>query len=177
MCLQRVKRDTKMLRGREYNMIKQPRLTSTDDGEPAIDVTLDPTDGHNFETPSQRTFRLSARASRLIVDELEYKRHEEIASVTAKALLLTGGAHLTDQKTDPVDLVRRFRSPDGGKHPPKRELKHVANYLKRTEIEQRIHWLAEELVQQSQLSAVMDSEEIRSQRTRMNDLRGIAKDL
>jgi len=158
-------------------MIDHPRLASTDEDEPAIAVTLDPDGGANSNTPKRETFTLSTRAAGLVVDELEYSGDEEVASVTTRVLLLTGGAYLPDEKVDPVDVVQRLRSPDGGKHPTDREVERVAKYLRSAEVEQRVRWLAEELVEGSRLAEVMSAEEIRTQRGRMNGLRGIAKDL
>lgn len=158
-------------------MIDHPRLTHTESDEPALSATLDPSSEHNFAEPARQTFTLSTRAAGLLVDDLEYDEREEVASVTTRALLLTGGAYVPDEKTDSVDLVKRLRSPDGGKHPTDREIERVAAYFKNAEIEQRARWLAEELVADSRLSTVMDPDEVRTKRERMNDLRGIAKDL
>jgi hypothetical protein len=158
-------------------MLDHPRLTETDEGESAITVTLDPPDDRSFAESSRETFLLSTRATGLVVDDLAYGEHEEIADVTARTLFLTGGAYHPDRKTDPVDLVQRLRSPDGGKHPTDIEIERVATHLKNTKIEARARWLAEELVADSRLSTVMTPEEIRTRRERMNDLRGIAKDL
>lgn len=158
-------------------MIDHPRLTDTGADEPAIETTLEPSGGPNFAQPSRETFVLSTRAAGLIVDDLEYTEREEIASVTLRTLLLTGGAYRPDEKIDPVDTVQRLVAPDGGKHPTDDEIERVAAYLKDSEIEQRVRWLAEELVTETRLSGVMTPDEIRTQRERMNGLRGIAKDL
>lgn len=158
-------------------MIDHPRLASTDEDEPAITVTLDPDGGPNFNTPERETFTLSTLAAGLVVDDLEYSGDEEVASVTTRALLLTGGAYLPDEKVDPVAVVQRLHSPDGGKHPTDGEIERVADYLRSAEIEQRVRWLMDELVEGSRLAEVMSTDEIRTQRGRMNGLRGIAKDL
>jgi len=158
-------------------MIDHPRLTSTETDEPAIAVTLDPSGGPNFAQPTRETFVLSTRARGVIVDDLGYDEREEIASVTAKILLLTGGAYVPDEKIDPAETVQRMHSFDGGKHPTDDEIERVAAYLKSSEIEQRVRWLVEELVTGSRLSEAMSTDEIRTQRERMNGLRGIAKDL
>ena len=157
-------------------MIDHPRLARTDEDEPAIAVTLDPDGGPNFTTPERETFTLSTRGAGLVVDDLGYSGDEEVASVTAEALLLTGGAYRPDETVDPVDVVKRLRSPDGGKHPTDAEVERVAEYIKRAEIERRVRWLVEELVEGSRLAGVMSTDEIRTQRGRMNGLRGIAKD-
>jgi hypothetical protein len=158
-------------------MIDHPRLGRTDADEPALAVTLEPSDGYNFSDPYRETYTLSTRAVGLVVDELDYSEREEIAPETAKTLLLTGGAYLPDEKLDVVDVVQRLRCPGGGKHPTDEELTRVAAYLKNAEIEQSARWIAEELVENSRLADVMSTEEIRTQRERMNGLRGIAKDL
>ena len=158
-------------------MIDHPRLASTDKGEPAIAVTLDPEGGPNFVGPERETFTLSTRAAGLVVDDLGYAGDEEVASVTTKALLLAGGAYRPDGQFDPVDVVQRLRSPDGGKHPTDAEIERVAAYLRGAEIERRVRWLAVELVEGSRLAGVMSPEEVGTQRGRMNGLRGIAKDL
>ncbi|MEF8778157.1 MAG: hypothetical protein V5A36_04515 [Natronomonas sp.] len=158
-------------------MIDHPRLAYTDEGEAAMAASLDPAADHNFATPSRETFTLSTRAIGLVVDDLEYSEREEISPMTARTLLLTGGAYVPDQKADPVDLVQRLRYPDGGKHPTEGEVERVAAYLENAEIEQRARWLAEELIEETQLASVMAPEDIRTQREQMNDLRGIAKDL
>lgn len=158
-------------------MIDHPRLAYAESGEPALAATLDPSTEHNFGEPTRETFTLSTRAAGLLVDDLEYDEREEVASVTTRALLLTGGAYVPEEKTDPVDLVKRLRSPNGGKHPTDQEIERVATYLKNAEIEQCACWLAEELVEDSRLSTVMDPDEVPTKRERMNDLRGIAKDL
>jgi len=133
--------------------------------------------GPNFAQPTRETFVLSTRARGVIVDDLGYDEREEIASVTAKILLLTGGAYVPDEKIDPAETVQRMHSFDGGKHPTDDEIERVAAYLKSSEIEQRVRWLVEELVTGSRLSEAMSTDEIRTQRERMNGLRGIAKDL
>ncbi|MCQ4333150.1 hypothetical protein KM295_06590 [Natronomonas sp. F2-12] len=158
-------------------MLDHPRLTSTDADEPAIALTLDPSADHSFAEPSRETFVLSARAAGLLVEDLEYDDREEIAPVTTRTLLLTGGAYVPEQKHDPVDLLDRLRVPDGGKHPTASEIERVAAYLENSEIEQRARWLAEEVVAESRLSEVMEIDDVRTRRERMNDLREIAKDL
>ena len=158
-------------------MIDHPRLTDTEADEPAIEVTLEPSDAPNFAQPSRETFVLSTRAAGLLVDDLEYAEREEVASVTVRTLFLTGGAYRPDEKTDPVEIVQRLASLDGGKHPTDGEIERVAEYLKESEIEKRVRWLVEELVTETRLSEVMTTDEIRTQRERMNGLRGIAKDL
>jgi hypothetical protein len=157
-------------------MLDHPRLTYADD-EPAIAVTLAPATDHDFAEPSRETFLLSTRAVGLIVDDLEYDEREEIAPETTRTLLLTGGAYVPEEKHDPVDLTKRLRTPDGGKHPTEAEIERVASYLKNSEIEQRARWLAEELVTESRLSRAMGPDDVRTKRERTNDLRGIAKDL
>jgi hypothetical protein len=158
-------------------MLDHPRLRSTDADEPALAVTLDPSGGPNFAEPSRETFVLSTRAAALVVDDLGYDEREEVASVTARTLLLAGGAYVPDQKTDPVETVQRLHPLDGGKHPTDAEIDRIATYLKNAEIEQRARWLAEALVEDTRLGEVMSTDEIRTQRERMNGLRGIAKDL
>jgi hypothetical protein len=158
-------------------MLDHPRLTRTDADEPAIALTLDRPTDHSFAEPSRETFLLSTRAAGLVVDDLEYDEREEIAPVTTRILLLTGGAYVPEEKHDPADLVERLRIPDGGKHPTKTEIERVAAYLENSEIQQRVRWLAEELTAESRLSEVMDPADVRTRRERMNDLRGIAKDL
>ncbi len=158
-------------------MVDHPRFTYTDAGEPAIAATLEPEREHNFATPSRETFVLSTKAAGLIVDELEYEEREEIAPETVETIFLTGGLSVPDEKMDPVDLVQRLRLPPGGKHPTDAEIERVAAYLKSAGIEKRVRWIAVELVEESRLSTAMEPEEIKTQRERMNDLRGIAKDL
>ena len=158
-------------------MPDHPRLTRTDADEPAIALTLAPSTDHRFAEPSRETFLLSTRAAGLVVDDLEYDEREEIAPVTTRTLLLTGGAYVPEEKHDPADLIERLRVPDGGKHPTETEIERVATYLENSEIQQRLRWLAEELIAESRLSEVMDSGDVRTRRERMNDLRGIAKDL
>lgn len=158
-------------------MIDHPRLTYTEDDEPAIAITLDPTGEHNFEQPARKTFVLSTRASGLLVDDLSYSEREEISYPATNVLFLTEGAYLPDEKLDRVDLIQRLRFPDGGKHPTKNEIERVAAYLKTSEIEEGITWLAGEIIEESRLSDVMSVGEIKTQRERINGLRGIAKDL
>lgn len=158
-------------------MIDHPRLRSTDADEPALAVTLDPSGGSNFAEPSRETFVLSTRATALVVDDLGYDEREEVASVTARTLLLTGGAYAPERKADPVETVQRLHSLDGGKRPTDAEVDRVAAYLKSAEIERCVRWLAEELVEDTRLAEVMSTDGIRTQRERMNGLRGIAKDL
>ncbi len=157
-------------------MTDHPRLAYTESGEPAIAATLESTVEHNFSTPSRETLTLSTKAAGLIVDELAYSEREEIASETVETVFLTGGVS-GDENTDPIELVRRLRSPSGGKHPTDAELDRVAEYLKSVEIEERLRWLAVELVEESRLCEAMEPDDITTQRDRMNDLRGIAKDL
>jgi hypothetical protein len=158
-------------------MIDHPRLTETEAEETAIAVTLDPTGTHRVGEPSRKTFRLSTRAAGLLVDELEYTDREEVAPVTVRTLLLTGGIYLPDQKVDRADVIQRLRSPDGGKHPTDREIECVATYLKESKIPERLVWLAEELVAETRLSETMTADDVRTRRDRLNDLRGIAKKL
>lgn len=158
-------------------MLDHPRLTSTEADEPAIAVSLSSSTDHSFTEPSRETFILSTRAAGLLVDDLGYEEREEVASMTTRALLLTGAAYVPEKKQDPVEVIQRLHTPEGGKHPTDLEVEHVAEYLKTSEIERRIRWLTVELVENTRLSTVMDPEEVRTQRQRMNDLRGIAKDL
>lgn len=158
-------------------MIDHPRFTRTDSDEPALEVSVEPSDGYNFSEPTRETYVLSTRAIGLVVDELDYTDREEVAPVTAKILLLTGGAYVPDETLDVVGTVQRLRCPDGGKHPTDGEIERVAAYLKRAEIEQRARWIVEEIVEETRLADVMTVDEIRTQRERMNGLRGIAKDL
>lgn len=158
-------------------MIDHPRLTHDDAGEWAIELSLDSAIEHNFARPARETLTLSTRAIGLIVDDLGYEEREEIASVTARTVILTGGLSVPDEKIDPVDVVKRLRHPDGGKHPTSGEIDRLAEYLRTAEIEQDARWIVEELVEETRLSNVMDTDEIRTKRERMNGLRGIAKDL
>lgn len=158
-------------------MVDHPRLANAESGEAAIAVTLDPSSTHNFAEPARETFSLSARAFGLVVDDLEYSEREEIAPVTVRTIFLTGGVSVPDPELEPVDLLERVRFPDGGKHPTDDEIERVAEYLKSAAIEKRVRWLAEELVEDSRLSTVIEPKDVRTQRERMNGLRGIAKDL
>lgn len=158
-------------------MIDHPRLTRTDAGEWAIELSVASTMEYNFAQPERETFTLSTRAGGLVVDDLEYEEREEIASVTARTVVLTGGLSVPDEKVDPVDIVQRIQHLDGGKHPTTSEIERLAEYLRTMEIEQDARWIVEELVEETRLSNVMSTEEIRTKRERMNDLRGIAKDL
>ena len=158
-------------------MIDHPRLTRTDADEWAIELSVASTTEYNFAQPERETFTLSTRAGGLVVDDLEYEEREEIASVTARTVVLTGGLSVPDEKVDPVDIVQRIQHPDGGKHPTTSEVERLAEYLRTMEIEQDARWIVEELVEETRLSNVMNAEEIRTKRERMNDLRGIAKDL
>ena len=171
------KRATEVLGRRTHCMIRHPRLTHTDADEWAIALSLEPTTEYNFDKPRRETLTLSTRAIGMIVDDLEYKAREEIAPVTARALVLTESAYLPGEKTDPVDLTQRIRLPDGGKHPTDGEIERVAKYIRDAEIEQDARWIVEELIEESRLSDVMEPDEIRTQRERVNGLRGIAKDL
>ena len=177
MAAEKSERATEVPWRRTIDMIDHPRLKNPESDEAAIAVTLDPSSSPGFIEPSRETFPLSTRAIGLIVDELDYSEREEIAPVTVRTLFLTGGVSVPDPDRDPIDLLQRIRFPDGGKHPTDDEIERVAGYLKNAEIEQRIRWLVEELVEDSRLSTVMGPEEVRTQRERMNDLRGIAKDL
>ena len=158
-------------------MVDHPRLTYTDGSEAALDATVESSSEHSVSGPSRKTFPLSTRGNGLVVDELGYDEREEIAPVTARTLLLTEGARVTNETADPVELVPRLRCPGGGKRPMDREIERVAAYLRSAAIEQRAVWLATEIVEDSRLSAVMEPEEVGTQRDRMNGLRGIAKDL
>lgn len=158
-------------------MIDHPRLTTTDADEPAIAVTLDPSGGSGFAQPSRETLALSTRAAALVVDDLAYDEREEVAPVTTKVLLLTGGISVPGEGADAAETIGRLHTPEGGKHPTDAEIERVADYLRNAAIEGRLRWLAEELVEESGLSEVMSTDEIGTQRERMNGLRGIAKDL
>ncbi|MFO7927904.1 MAG: hypothetical protein ACQET5_08950 [Halobacteriota archaeon] len=158
-------------------MIDHPRFTRTDGDEPALEVTTEPSGGYNFSEPTRETYVLSTRAIGLVVDELDYSEREEVAPVTTKILFLTGGAYVPDETLDVVETVQRLRFPDGGKHPTDAEVERVAAHLKRAEIEQGARWIVEKLVENGRLADVMGVDEIRTQRERMNGLRGIAKDL
>ncbi len=158
-------------------MIDHPRLADTEADEPAIELTLEPADAPTFAQPSRETFVLSTRATGLVLGDLGYAEREEVASVTVRTLLLTGGAYRRGERIDPVDTVQRLTAPNGGKHPTDDEIERVAAYLKDSEVGNRVRWLVEELVTETRLSEVMTTAEIRTQRERTNGLRGIAKDL
>jgi hypothetical protein len=158
-------------------VIDHPRFTEAERGEPAIELTLEPATKHAFGKSTRQTLALSTQGAGLIVDELEYDEREEVAPVTVRVVLLTGAARVSAEDIDSVEVTQRLRVPDGGKHPTDEEIDHVAAFLQSAEIAEHARWLAEEVVAGSRLSTVMDPESIHTRRERMNELRGIAKDL
>lgn len=158
-------------------MLDHPRLIMNEDEEPRIEVTLEPPADRTFAGSSREPFSLSTRAIGLVVDDLEYGHREEIASVTTTVLFLTEGAYDPDDTRGAEEIIQRLHLPESNKHCTDQEVETVAEYLKASELEAGVRWLAEELAADSPLSDVLSANDIRTNRDRLHSLRGIAKDL
>ena len=72
-------------------MATPPHLVDID-GELHLDVAVG--------QAGRQQFALSEQATALLVDDLEYGNRDVVPWVTTRALVLTGGAYLRDEKAD-----------------------------------------------------------------------------
>jgi hypothetical protein len=146
-----------------------PPYLVEDDGEYRLDVAV--------MTGGRRQFALSDRAVGLLVDDLEYGNRDLIPWVTARTLVLTGGAHRRDESVDARAASWAITGADGGREPNPAELDRLGQYLDRVEVADHAVDTVRELVRSTQLSAVIAPTDVQSDRERRQGLRDIAKDL
>jgi hypothetical protein len=99
-------------------MARSPHLV-TDRDELRLEVAVGTT---------RRRFELSDRAENLLRD-LDYCPHDIVPFVTAKALVLAGGATLPE-KADERDTAWELGGADGGREGTREEREALADYLR-----------------------------------------------
>lgn len=139
------------------------------DGEWRLDVSA----GRH----GRQRFALTDRAEALIVDDLEYGNRDVVPWVTARALVLAGGATLPGEATDPRSHSWALTGAAGGRRATDRELARVADYLRSVEVDPQAVETLREHVRDTRLSGFLSPDELRSRRDRTTGLRDIARDL
>ncbi|WP_254841201.1 hypothetical protein [Natronomonas marina] len=128
-------------------------------------------------SPGRKQFALSERATALLVDDLEYGNRDVVPWLTAKTLVLAGGAYLRDEKADARETAWAITGADGGREITDEELRALGEYLTSVEIDGHAVETAREHVESTRLSEVVSPDDVRGNRERTQGLRDIAKDL
>ncbi|WP_254545156.1 hypothetical protein [Halomarina pelagica] len=124
---------------------------------------------------TRREFDLSDRAEGLL-RELGYESPDVVPWVTAKALVLAGGATLPEGN-DARTTAWNLGGADGGRRATDEELRELAAYLRGLRIEDRTLDTLREHVRKTRLSEFVDPGDLRGRSDRMTTLNNIAKDL
>lgn len=124
----------------------------------------------------RRRFQLSDRAESMLVDDLGYEPPDVVPFVTAKALVLAGGAELSDSN-DPRETAWALGGADGGRDGSDADLERLADYLRAVEVPERSLPAVREHVRATRLSSFLDPESVSDRSERVNRLRDIATDL
>jgi hypothetical protein len=125
----------------------------------------------------RKRFALSDRATALLVDDLGYGNRDVVPWLTARTLVLTGGAYPRREKADARDLSWSLTGADGGREVTDGELERLGDYLSRVEVDQHALETAREHVRSTRLSEVISPAAVDGTRERTRGLRDIAKDL
>ncbi|MEF8840581.1 MAG: hypothetical protein V5A62_02995 [Haloarculaceae archaeon] len=143
-----------------------PPTLVLDGDEPELDAAVG---------PSRRRFDLSDRAETLLSD-LGYGNRDLVPWVTARALVLAGGATLPGGN-DARDTAWNVGGADGGREPGEPELRAVADYLRSLAVEDRALDTLREHVRKTDLSAHLDPEELQGRAGKVGGLNDIARNL
>lgn len=125
--------------------------------------------------PSRRRFDLSDRAEALLRD-LDYGNADVVPWVTARTLVLAGGATLP-AGNDARDTSWRIGGADGGREAGEAELRALADYLRGLTIEDRVLETLREHVRETGLSAYLDPDDLQGRAGKVGDLSDIARNL
>ncbi|MFC7154319.1 hypothetical protein ACFQPA_02470 [Halomarina halobia] len=124
---------------------------------------------------ARRQFDLTDRAVGLL-RERGYDAADVVPWVTARALVLAGGATLPEGN-DARETAWDLRGADGGRRATDEECRELAAYLTGLRIENRTLETLREHVRETRLSAFVDPDDLRGRSARVNALNDIAKDL
>ncbi|MFC6835307.1 hypothetical protein [Halomarina ordinaria] len=124
---------------------------------------------------TRRQFDLSDRAENLLRD-LDYDAPAVVPWVTARALVLAGGATLPEGN-DARDVAWNLTGADGGRRASEAELRELATYLRGLAVEDRVLETLREHVRETRLARFLDPDDLGGRSQRMNALNSIAKDL
>ena len=124
---------------------------------------------------SRRRFDLSDRAETLLRD-LGYENRDLVPWVTAKALVLAGGATLPEGN-DARETAWTVGGADGGREAGEAELRAVADYLRSLAVEDRALATLREHVRKTRLAERIDPDELQGRAGKVGDLNDIAREL
>lgn len=129
----------------------------------------------------RRRLGLSDRAVALLADDLGYGNADVLPWVTARALVLAGGARSPDG-ADARDAAWTLAGwggerSVGGRDPTEAELRALADYLRGARVETRAVETLREHVRSTRLSEFLDPADVRHRTDRVQDLSDIARDL
>jgi hypothetical protein len=122
---------------------------------------------------SRRRFALSDRAKNLLHSQ-GYGSADIVPFVTAKVLVLTGGATLP-KKSDECDTAQGLGGADGGRSPTSAERDALATYICATPVPDRSVGALKEHIQKHNLP--VDTDEITSRSDKVVGLSDIARNL
>lgn len=125
---------------------------------------------------TRRDLVLSDRATALLREDLGYGPTDFVPFVTAKALVLAGGARVPGGR-DARDAAWRLSGADGGRDASDDECYRVAEYLRGVEVPERAVETLHEHVRSTCLSRFLNDDEIASTGDRVGDLSDLARDL
>lgn len=125
---------------------------------------------------TRRRFVLSDRALTLLEDDLGYGNADVLPWVTARALVLAGGARLPEG-SDARDTAWDLTGADGGRDASEAELRVLADYLRAVRVDERAVETLREHVASTGLSRFLDPGEVESKTDRVHGLSDIARDL
>lgn len=143
-----------------------PPTLVLDGDEPKLDVAVG---------WSRRRFDLSDRAETLLRD-LGYGNRDLVPWVTARALVLAGGATLPEGN-DARDVAWNVGGADGGREAGEDELRAVAHYLQGLTVEDRALETLREHVRKTRLSEYLSPDELEGRAGKVGELNDIARDL
>jgi hypothetical protein len=143
-----------------------PPTLVLDGDEPKLDVAVG---------PSRRRFDLSDRAETLLTD-LGYGNRDLVPWVTARALVLAGGATLPEGN-DARETAWSVGGADGGREAGEAELRAVAGYLRSVTVEDRALETLREHVRETRLADHVDPDELEGRSGKVGALNDIARDL
>lgn len=125
---------------------------------------------------TRRRFDLSDRALTLLTAELDYGKADVLPWVTARALVLAGGATLPEG-SDARDTAWSLTGAEGGREATGAELDALAEYLGSVRVPDRSLETLREHVRGTRLSEFLDPGDVQGRTSRVQDLSDIARDL
>ncbi len=138
-------------------------------------------DGYRLDVGVGRSGRerlaLSDRATGLLVDDLGYGNRDIVPWLTAKTLVLAGGATRRDGTGDARELAWAIAGADGGRAVTDAELERLGEYLASVDVDHPAVETAREHVNSTRLAEIIDPSAVTGTRERTQDLRDLAKDL